>query len=104
MENIYCKNIFDNKFKMIGSNPIVRCFFLKNRVCFSEGCTEIVYCPFCGTKFPDRLDKELTKILREEYGLDSWRDYKKAPKEFHTDAWWKNRKLEERCFEYSLVS
>ncbi|GHS92690.1 hypothetical protein AGMMS49949_05110 [Alphaproteobacteria bacterium] len=53
----------------------------------------INYCYHCGAKFPDRLDKELTKILQKEYGLDSWRDYKKAPKEFHTDAWWKKRGL-----------
>jgi hypothetical protein len=53
----------------------------------------IDYCPFCGAKFPDRLDEKLTKILRSEYGLDSWKDYKKAPKEFQTDEWWKKRGL-----------
>ncbi|MBR1479637.1 MAG: hypothetical protein IJ599_01930 [Alphaproteobacteria bacterium] len=51
------------------------------------------YCPFCGAKFPQRLDGKLTEILRAEYGLQSWRDYKKAPHEFHPDEWWKKRGL-----------
>lgn len=51
------------------------------------------YCPFCGAKLPERLDDKLTEILQKEYGLNSWRDYKKAPKEFHTDEWWKKRGL-----------
>lgn len=51
------------------------------------------YCPFCGAKLPQRLDDALGKILQDEYGLSSWRDYKKAPHEFHTDEWWKKRGL-----------
>ena len=51
------------------------------------------YCPFCGAKLPDRLDNKLTEILQKEYGLESWKDYKKAPKEFHTDEWWRKRGL-----------
>jgi len=51
------------------------------------------YCYLCGTKLPERLDDKLTEILQKEYGLTSWRDYKKAPKEFHTDEWWKKRGL-----------
>jgi hypothetical protein len=53
----------------------------------------INYCPFCGAKFPDRLDEKLTEILQKEYGLSSWEDYKRAPHEFHTDEWWKKRGL-----------
>ena len=51
------------------------------------------YCPFCGAKLPERLDEKLTEILQKEYGLSSWKDYKKAPHEFHTDEWWKKRGL-----------
>ena len=51
------------------------------------------YCPFCGAKLPERLNEKLTEILRNEYGLQSRRDYKKAPHEFHTDEWWKKRGL-----------
>lgn len=51
------------------------------------------YCPFCGAKLPERLDEKLTEILQTKYGLKSWRDYKKAPHEFHTDEWWKKRGL-----------
>jgi hypothetical protein len=53
----------------------------------------INYCYYCGAKLPDRLDETLTKILQNEYGLESWKDYKKAPHEFHTDEWWKKRGL-----------
>ena len=53
----------------------------------------MLYCPFCGAKLPERLDDKLTEILQGEYGLSSWKDYKKAPKEFHTDEWWKKRGL-----------
>ncbi|GHT00442.1 hypothetical protein AGMMS50296_8730 [Alphaproteobacteria bacterium] len=84
--------------------PNIKAYVILNKKKKYGGFESMDYCPFCGAKFPNRLDKELTKILREEYGLNSWQDYKKAPKEFHTDAWWKNRNLEERCFEYSLVS
>ncbi len=51
------------------------------------------YCPFCGAKLPERLDDKLTEILQKKYGLESWKDYKKAPKEFHTNEWWKKRGL-----------
>jgi hypothetical protein len=57
------------------------------------GFEPIDYCPFCGAKLPERLDQTLTEILQKEYGLDSWKDYKKAPEEFHTDEWWKKRRL-----------
>jgi Zn-finger nucleic acid-binding protein len=59
----------------------------------SGGFEAMNYCPFCGAKFPERLDGELSKILQTEYGLESWKEYKKAPKEFKTDEWWKKRGL-----------
>ena len=51
------------------------------------------YCPFCGAKLPSRLDDKLSEILQNEFGLKSWRDYKKAPHEFHTNEWWIKRGL-----------
>ncbi|MDR1208254.1 MAG: hypothetical protein LBJ89_02790 [Holosporales bacterium] len=53
----------------------------------------INYCNSCGVNFPEKLDKQLTEILQKEYGLESWRDYKKAPAQFHTDEWWRKRGL-----------
>jgi hypothetical protein len=53
----------------------------------------INYCDTCGAKLPEKLDQKLTEILQKEYGLDSWKDYKKAPQEFHSDEWWKKRRL-----------
>ena len=72
--------------------PTIRAyvFFKKNE----RGVFEAMdFCPFCGAKLPERLDEKLTEILRKEYELDSWKDYKKAPHEFHTDEWWKKRGL-----------
>jgi hypothetical protein len=58
-----------------------------------EGWTPMDYCPFCGAKLPERLDKKIIEVLRDEHGLTSWKDYKKAPHEFHTDEWWRKRGL-----------
>ncbi|MDR1366842.1 MAG: hypothetical protein LBJ13_02980 [Puniceicoccales bacterium] len=54
-----------------------------------DGFVPLDYCYFCGAKLPKRLDEELSKILQRECGLESWKDYKKAPKEFHSDEWWR---------------
>jgi hypothetical protein len=70
--------------------PNIRTYAILNKKEYG-GFEPIDYCPFCGAKFPKRLDEELTNILRSEYGLDSWKDYKRAPQEFHTDEWWKKR-------------
>ena len=51
------------------------------------------YCPFCGARLPKRLDEKLSEILKGEYGLNSWKDYERAPREFHTDEWWRKRGL-----------
>ena len=58
-----------------------------------SGWTPIDFCPFCGARLPNRLDEKLSEILKEEYGLDSWKDYERAPREFHTDEWWRKRGL-----------
>ena len=58
-----------------------------------EELVPIDFCYECGAKLPERLDGKLTEILQKEYGLQSWKDYKKAPHEFHTDEWWKKRGL-----------
>jgi hypothetical protein len=72
--------------------PSIRTYAILNkREC--GGFEPMDYCPFCGAKFPDRLYDKLTEILRSEYGLESWKDYKKAPAEFHCDEWWKKRRL-----------
>lgn len=72
--------------------PNIRTYAILNKKEYG-GFEPMDYCPFCGAKLPERLDSKLTEILQKEYGLTSWRDYKKAPKEFHTDEWWKKREL-----------
>ncbi|MDR2806838.1 MAG: hypothetical protein LBB11_01610 [Puniceicoccales bacterium] len=72
--------------------PNIRTYAILNkREC--GGFEPIKYCPFCGAEFPKRLDEKLSEILQSEYGLESWKDYEKAPIEFHSDKWWKKRKL-----------
>lgn len=88
-----------NKTKYGGwKNDKIELFFRRNGYQGLEkwefsGWTPMDYCPFCGAKLPERLDGKLTEILQKEYGLASWKDYKKAPKEFHSDEWWRKRGL-----------
>jgi hypothetical protein len=72
--------------------PNIRAYAILNKKKYG-GFEPMDYCPFCGAKFPERLDAKLTEVLRSEYGLKSWEDYKKAPHEFHTDEWWRKRGL-----------
>ena len=58
-------------------------------------CMTIDFCPRCCAKLSD-LQDTWEKILLNEYGLDEpYHDdqFKKIPKEFHTDEWWKKRGL-----------
>jgi len=77
--------------------PMIRAYVIfkkwSEEISYDQEFDVMVYCPFCGAKLPERLDDKLTEILQKEYGLNSWRDYKKAPTEFHTDEWWKKRGL-----------
>jgi hypothetical protein len=52
----------------------------------------ISFCPACGKKLPEVLRDQYYEILKKEYGLN-FADYKKFPKEFKSDAWWKKRNL-----------
>lgn len=72
--------------------PNIRTYAVLNKKEYG-GFEPMDYCPFCGAKLPDRLDKKLTELLKKEYRLNSWKDYKKAPHEFYTDEWWKKRGL-----------
>ena len=72
--------------------PNIRTYAILNKKEYG-GFEPMDYCPFCGAKLPERLDGKLTEILQKEYGLNSWKDYKKAPHEFHTDEWWVKRGL-----------
>ena len=60
----------------------------------------IKFCPWCGKKFPERIDPWDT--IKKEYGEDYVKyshepSYKKLPpelmKEFETDEWWKKRNI-----------
>lgn len=55
----------------------------------------MTYCPHCARKFPTDLRNAWYEILTSEHAIqDALDTYKeKAPKEFHTDEWWKKRGL-----------
>lgn len=83
---------FRKHYTYLSQIPTIRAYILCRKG-KRAGFDFLDYCPFCGAKLPPRLDNILTNILKEEYGLTSWKDYKKAPEEFHTDRWWKDRGL-----------
>lgn len=87
---------FRKHYTYLSQIPIIRAYILCRKG-KRAGFDFLDYCPFCGAKLPPRLDNILTNILKEEYGLTSWKDYKKAPEEFHTDRWWKDRGLS--CYD-----
>jgi len=55
----------------------------------------LLYCPWCGTKLPERLIHKMEQVLEEEYGITEkdWGNKEKIPPEFNTDEWWKKRGL-----------
>jgi hypothetical protein len=58
----------------------------------------IKYCPYCGKKFQNDLNKEWWKTINKEFGdgfLDSAYSPKRKnlPLKFLTDEWWKKRGL-----------
>ena len=74
----------------------------------STSISVMVFCPNCATEFPESLRTEWFDILEQEYGLEDPTDddKKKVPKEFLTDAWWKNRGLEDnknKCIDPTRV-
>lgn len=49
--------------------------------------SQINFCPYCGTKFPESK-RDLWFDTLEEKGIDPWED--EIPTEFKTDKWYKN--------------
>ena len=73
-----------------------RCYhILNNRTPGNDDGLKIDYCPWCGKKLPDMLDP--WEWLKYEYGDEYDWDLlpKKIQEEFSTDAWWKNRHLDD---------
>jgi len=60
----------------------------------SGGLQLIYYCPWCGTKLPERLYEQWRKVLIAEYGVQDPDDVgiEEAPIEMQTDEWWKKRR------------
>ena len=55
----------------------------------------VKYCPWCSTTLPKRLSEEWCAVIKEKFGLDEvFREqWKRLPKEFKTDIWWRKRGL-----------
>lgn len=52
----------------------------------------ISFCPFCGSKLP-KSKRDLWFDTVEKLGYEPDLDNPEVPQEFHTDEWWKKRKL-----------
>ena len=76
-------------------DPVVRSYSLK--VSNSKDGTHrpLVYCPWCGLKFPTDLGGTWMDVLKAEFGIHDpiFDDADKVPEEFKTDVWWKKRGL-----------
>ncbi len=56
----------------------------------SSGGIVVLRCFHCGTNLPESLRHLWYKILKKEYGLEApILDFRKVPKEFRSDVWWK---------------
>ncbi len=96
----YCCNRMnlaaEDKDNPVRYNPIFReyCVKLIPNAIIAE---LINACPWCGYKFPKPLIEQFFEIVETEYGIeDGYLEIfknKKLPKEFHSDEWWKKRKL-----------
>jgi hypothetical protein len=53
----------------------------------------IFYCPWCSKKMPSSLRSEYGRVLEGQFQIEFWSEVEKAPLEFKTDAWWKNREV-----------
>lgn len=61
---------------------------------YEDGISQQVidYCPWCGSKLPERLRDKWFDIIWDELNLDGPED-PKLPDEFKSDQWWKKRNL-----------
>ena len=100
--------------EILGRLSVFRTSSGKKKVVASlEGLGFIKYCPFCGTKLPYSFDEdELRAAIWMDYGYEYSPYYysayygdldgvpvglpkpKPLPKEFKSDAWWKNRGMD----------
>lgn len=92
-----CENMkyYLDEDKELCFNSISRSYYLRLKQDLNATLQELYYCPWCGNKLPNSLNKEWLKILREEYNLldPIFDDADKVPEEFKTDEWWKKRGL-----------
>jgi hypothetical protein len=61
---------------------------------------QLLHCPWCGAKLPEKLSHKMEEVLEAEYGITAkdwdspkWNDDTDLPEEFKTDEWWKKRRL-----------
>ena len=80
--NIYYDNIFREYYVQTKRKTVI---------------LDMVFCPWCGSKFPESLRVKFFDVLESEYEIDTdiseFKDRIDIPKEFKTDEWWQKRGL-----------
>jgi hypothetical protein len=52
---------------------------------------DVLYCPWCGNKLPERLNAEWCEAVKNDCGIDEVyaEEWEKLPEKYRTDQWWK---------------
>ena len=76
-------------------DPVFREFYIQTKR--KHLILDLVFCPWCGTKFPKSLREDLFNVLETEFKIETnigrYKKDKHVPPEFKTDEWWKKRGL-----------
>jgi hypothetical protein len=95
-EGFCCKKMHEavQIYKFINYDMVDRGYDIEH----SDGMASLLsYCPWCGSKLPDTLERKIFEVLKTEYGInkevaDVFHGTN-LPEEFKTDEWWKKRGL-----------
>jgi hypothetical protein len=80
--------------KTVDYDPVVRDYGIR----FGKNMVDMLhFCPWCGSKLPKTLMREMFDTIEKEYGIPRLEadidNYTNVPDEFKTDEWWRKRGL-----------
>ena len=97
MSNDFCCDTMRDsikKDKIIEYDDVLREYDIRT----SENTVRMLkFCPWCGNKLAEILNKEIFSVLENEYGIKKEEadiyNFTNVPKEFQSDEWWRKRGL-----------